>query len=182
LLKTNKTTSRIAYLKSDIYSNALSRVSSMKDGATVIIPHVCNNINVFGAGFAKYITGLFPEVKENFHMLGHKAKLGNNQYISVKETTDKNKIIICNMIAQNGTIHSKNQRPLNYASLVYCMTDIRRYTLDIMKISDKNVEIHAPQFGTGLAGGNWNFISCLIDDIWKDLTVYIYIKPEIHKR
>ena len=127
MLQTSKTNSRIAYVKGDIYSSTLARINSMQDGTTVILPHVCNNVNLFGAGFARYIDGLFPEVKENFHMLGNKAKLGHNQYITVKETVQKNQLVVCNMIAQNGIISSKNPRPLNYGSLVYCMTDIRRY-------------------------------------------------------
>ena len=39
---------------------------------------------------------------------------------------------------------------------------------------DHNVQIHAPKFGSGLAGGNWNFISCLIEDIWDGIPVFIY--------
>jgi hypothetical protein len=40
--------------------------------------------------------------------------------------------------------------------------------------NSSSVEIHAPKFGSGLAGGNWNFISDLIEDIWSKHTVYIY--------
>jgi len=38
----------------------------------------------------------------------------------------------------------------------------------------ENVEIHCPKFGSGLSGGDWNFISDLIDDIWGKYTVFIY--------
>jgi hypothetical protein len=36
------------------------------------------------------------------------------------------------------------------------------------------VQIHAPKFGCGLAGGNWNFIQDLITDIWKNIQVFVY--------
>jgi hypothetical protein len=40
--------------------------------------------------------------------------------------------------------------------------------------NNENIEIHAPKFGSGLAGGNWNFISDLIEDIWGKYNVFIY--------
>jgi hypothetical protein len=42
----------------------------------------------------------------------------------------------------------------------------------------EKVEIHCPKFGSGLAGGNWDFISNLIEDIWSKyhVTVYNYNK------
>jgi hypothetical protein len=35
-------------------------------------------------------------------------------------------------------------------------------------------EIHCPKFGSGIAGGNWNFISDLIQDIWGSYDVFVY--------
>jgi len=43
----------------------------------------------------------------------------------------------------------------------------------------QKAEIHCPQFGSGLAGGNWEFITELIEDIWVEnglaITVYEYV-------
>jgi hypothetical protein len=39
---------------------------------------------------------------------------------------------------------------------------------------ENTVQIHAPKFGSGLAGGNWNFIEELIKDIWLNIPVMIY--------
>ena len=39
----------------------------------------------------------------------------------------------------------------------------------------ENIEIHCPKFGSGLAGGNWNFISDLIDDVWGRYNVTVHI-------
>lgn len=157
----------------DIVSN---RITSEQNGASVIVPHVCNNVNAFGAGFAAQVAQLYPEVKANFHMLGSQAKLGHVQFINVR--SDKkygHSIIFANMIAQNKLISDKNKRPLNYAALVYCMNQVRSYAKHLQSASDINrVEIHAPKFGSGLAGGNWNFISELITDIWYDMDVFVY--------
>jgi hypothetical protein len=165
-------------VKGDIFHHTKNRIHGGIHGSHVIIPHVCNNVNGFGAGFAADVAEKFPEVKANFHMLGKNAKLGNVQFITVE--TDKQykySLTIANMIAQNKLISPKNPRPLNYAALVYCMNQVRAYTNNILKQPESNrVEIHAPKFGSGLAGGNWNFISELINDLWYDTDVFVYLK------
>jgi hypothetical protein len=83
------------------------------------------------------------------------------------------------MIGQNGIINREsNPRPLKYPALVAAMQNVARTASDLTDLTDgTKVEIHAPKFGSGLAGGNWNFICDLITDIWLDtLNVYIYTK------
>lgn len=162
----------------DIFSSVKDRISGDQSGSTVIIPHVCNNINLFGAGFARQISDRFPSVKENFHLLGKTAKLGQTQNILVAENKKYGyQLYISNMISQNGIKDINNQRPLNYEALFRCMNDIKNF---IHKIKSRfredrlSVEIHAPKFGSGLAGGDWNFISLMIEDIWSNIPVYIY--------
>jgi len=171
-------TNTVAIVKNqNIFDSIRSRINSKDRGSSVVVPHVCNNINTFGAGFASDISNKFPEVKMNFHMLGNKTKLGQVQFVSVlKEPTYKYEIVFANMIAQNKLISKENPRPLNYAALVQSMNEVKAY---INQYKNKygessNIEIHAPKFGSGLAGGDWDFISCLIQDIWNDIPVYIY--------
>jgi hypothetical protein len=57
------------------------------------------------------------------------------------------------------------------------MNQVRSYTKELQKNSENaRVEIHSPKFGSGLAGGNWNFIEELIKDIWYDCEVFVYSK------
>lgn len=174
-----KTPDNITYSKQDIVYSITQRVNDKNNPTTILLPHICNNINAFGAGFARYIDQHYPIVKENFHMLGNKANLGYTQYISVETNKIvKSQIIVCNMIAQNGLINPKNTRPLNYGSLAICMHDIKNYIKNLSKqsIDNMNYEIHAPRFGSGLAGGNWSFIENLIEDIWGNFSTFIYVK------
>jgi len=168
------TKNRIMYTKNNLFE-AIDYIVSNNSSYTIVVPHVCNNINTFGSGFTYHIQKHYPIVKENFHLLGKKSALGYTQFVEVRHNKKINsKIIFANMIAQNGTISKSNNRPLNYAALVRCMLDIKRF-IDISKSdNDSNVEIHAPKFGSGLAGGNWNFIENLIEDIWSDTNVFIY--------
>lgn len=171
---TAKDKSNIVYYDSEIFTTTTDRVSSQQNNSSVVIPHVCNNINLFGAGFAAAIDKKFPIVKENFHLLGNKAKLGYVQYINVyNNKLSNNSLVIANMIAQNKVISHNNPRPLNYEALVRCMIDVRNYCSNIKNL-DTKIEIHCPKFGSGLAGGNWNFIEQLIIDIWSQFPVFIY--------
>lgn len=168
---------KIYYLYENIFSMTKDRLNAANSGATIIIPHVCNNVDAYGAGFALEVANRFPAAKANFHLLGNQAKLGHVQFVNVQENTQyKHKLIIANMIAQNGLINKNNPRPLNYAALVNCMNQIRLYINRLYESNTdiEHIEIHAPKFGSGLAGGNWNFIHCLIEDIWNNSPVYIY--------
>jgi hypothetical protein len=159
-------------VKSDIFKVAQNIIHSKNLGHTIIIPHVCNNMGLFGAGFAAAVRKSYPVVATNFELLGRKTKLGYVQYVSViKDQEYLHELIFANMIAQNGTISQNNPRPLNYEALVKCMVDVRNY---IQSLDKEKVQIHCPKFGSGLAGGNWQFIEYLISDIWKELPVCIY--------
>lgn len=146
-------------------------------GTNIIIPHVCNNVDLFDAGFAGLISKKYPIAKQNYHMLG-KSFLTKNSGYTQSVVVEQNrqhgsKLIISNMIAQDGVISSSNKRPLNYASLCKSMIGVKQYIKQNFDM-DQKIEIHSPKFGSGLAGGNWNFISLLIEDIWGDIPVYVY--------
>lgn len=170
--------SSISYYKDNIFDVVKSRISSTNGGASVVIPHVCNNVDAYGAGFAAAVADMFPAAKLNFHLLGNQAKLGHVQFIEVQHNTRlDHKIIVANMIAQNGLINYRNKRPLNYAALVTCMVTVKNYIKTFLQSDASNkLEIHSPKFGSGLAGGNWKFIVDLIDDVWFNIPTFIYEK------
>lgn len=160
----------------NIFESIRQRVSAGNNGATVFVPHVCNNIDLFGAGFAAQVASEFPSVKADYHMLGKKFlqnNLGYSQILKVAEEPKyRHKIFFVNMIAQNGIIDQKmNPRPLNYEALINCMVNLRNF---IKNSGLDRVEIHAPKFGSLRAGGDWKFISDIIDDVWKNIPVMIY--------
>ena len=74
-------------IKKDLFVEIDKSVSS-SISTTIIIPHVCNNIDVFGGGFTAGIVQHYPIVRDNYHMLGpsflHK-NLGYTQFILARE-------------------------------------------------------------------------------------------------
>lgn len=163
--------------KKNIFYTTKLIVHAKSISSNIIIPHVCNNVDLFGGGFALAVSKQYPEAKENYHLLGKKFLKdhpGYVQFIPVEYEPQYNrKLIIANMIAQNGIKSGLNPRPLNYAYLTKSMLDIKKYILNNFN-TENPVEIHCPKFGSGLAGGNWLFIQNLIEDIWGDFKVVVY--------
>jgi hypothetical protein len=165
---------KLPILYDNLFTSVEQIIHAGYAGSSVVVPHVCNNVNVFGGGFTAGISKHHPIVKENYHLLGNKARMGYVQYVEVmKDSTYNHKLIFANMIAQNGTISKNNYRPLNYGALVVCMMSVLSYINNNFD-KDQKIQIHAPKFGSGLAGGNWNFIEELINDTWNNIPVFIY--------
>lgn len=139
-----------------------------------IIPHVCNNAGGWGAGFVMALSKKWPE-PESQYRLGHQkgyTQLGANCIVNVAPG-----LYVANMVAQHSYKSADNPRPLKYDALVCAMAAVREEAKTLAKTAGK-VSIHCPKFGSDLAGGNWDFITCLIEDIWLeagiDVTVYEY--------
>lgn len=54
------------------------------------------------------------------------------------------------------------ERPLYYNHLVCCMERV----CDLITKRNDNTKICCPKFGSGLSGGNWEFVKLLIEDCW----------------
>lgn len=163
-------------IKGDLFESIANLVGGGNNGCSIVVPHVCNNINLFGAGFAAAISKNYPIVKENFHLLGNKNSLGQTQFVTAyKDKKFGHQLIFANMIAQNGVISKNHNRPLNYYALAKCMANVATYISQLNQ-TESRIQIHAPKFGSGLAGGNWSFIQELIRDIWHQYNVFVYQK------
>lgn len=136
-----------------------------------IIPHICNSIGVWGAGFVKAISKKWPEAEREYRQLDE-YKLGSVQFVKVDNNT-----IIANMIAQEG-VGLANGPPIRYESLAKTLAKVDRLA---HLLSDKYyVSIHMPKIGTGLAGGKWELIEPLLQShLHFDTYVYI-LESEIN--
>lgn len=176
----SKSNTNIVYSNKDLFSVITDRVSAGNNGCTVFVPHVCNNIDLFGAGFAAQVAKNYPSVKTDYHLLGKsflKNNLGYSQILKVYEDPKfRHKLYFVNMVSQNGVRSANNPRPLHYGALVKSMSQLTQYIYNNTGFAHKTekIEIHSPKFGSGLAGGNWDFIQDIIDDIWGRFFVTVY--------
>lgn len=152
----------IRYIQGDLFA-AVDKDTDK----TAIIPHVCNDIGAWGAGFVLPLGRKYPKACTEYHRwyktksdLGIPFALGQVQFVQVQESPE---VIVCNMIGQH---QIGGTRPLRYTALAMCMDMVGRFfaaNRDVTKLS-----IHCPMFGSGLSGGHWPFIEELIKDAWID--------------
>lgn len=152
----------ITYLQGD----ATSPIGS---GNKLII-HITNNIGAWGSGFVVAISKRWKEPEQAYRSV--KPIIGTVQFVENVGYPD-NIITVANMCAQEGTGWKNGIPPIRYESLRSCLQEVAVYALE------HKFEIHAPRFGAGLAGGDWNVIESLINDelCKKGIEVFIYDFP-----
>ncbi|KDE22835.1 hypothetical protein EF83_15605 [Bacillus subtilis] len=145
------------------------------DATEDIIVQQVNCKGLMGAGLAKAILNKYPNVKKeyqsfrNFNLnkgLTDKDLLGLVNYVRVSDGK-----VIANVFGQ---INIKKNR---FDKTVYTKTEaLARGLTEVKELSKQlNKSVAIPYgMGCGLAGGDWNIISELIDSIFSDYNVTIY--------
>jgi len=170
------------YVEGDLFKHILKTEHVYAKGELVtIIPHVCNTIGAWGAGFVIPLANHFPEARESYLSMKERP-LANTVLISPNDD-----ILIANMIAQEGVGPTfkgkgKNQKmipPIRYEALETCMLHVQEAALHMQK-EGKKPRIACPMFGAGLAGGDWPKIEGMIRTLWseKGIPTTIYYLPQ----
>ena len=138
-----------------------------------IIAHIVNDKTPnWGAGFARAVKMAYPSVQKDFsEWVTYKPddfSLGNVHTSAISDD-----LSIVHMIAQRGYGESTKPR-IRYASLKDCLEKVKDIALS------RGASVHMPRIGTGYAGGNWNYILELIDEILvrNNVNVTIYTLPD----
>lgn len=119
-----------------------------------VIVHGCNCFNTMGAGIAKFVKATFPEAYEAdlATAKGERGKLGS--YSSATVEREGRRLTVVNAYTQ---FHYRGRKPLvDYEALSQVFHAIGR--------DFAGQRIGYPKIGAGLAGGDWERISRLIDD------------------
>lgn len=147
----------IVYRKGDVLNDRAN---------LTIIAHQTNCHGAMGAGIAKQIAELYPEVdqaQKEMYKAG-KQKLGAIQRISV----EGGKLTIVNLYEQKGTRLFPGQKLTGYKALEQCLCRLKA----MMKETDV---LGMPKIGAGRGGGDWSRISQIIENVFGQTTVYIYV-------
>jgi len=139
---------KIEYKQGDLFSN-------LPTDKNIIIPHCANNLGIMGSGFVLPLLKRFPGVDTKYtRRCKERDMLGFVDYVRYDNVT------VANMVAQNGVIGKNNTKPIRYAALMKCMEGVS------VRWECTGGEIICPKFGSALAGGNWDLIEELINEIW----------------
>jgi O-acetyl-ADP-ribose deacetylase (regulator of RNase III) len=126
-----------------------------------VILHGCNCFCTMGAGVAKLLRDKYPIVEkvDNATLRGDRKKLGNYTRAAVDGG-----LTILNCYTQY--LYSSWEPQIDYDALSKCFEKI--------KFDFPNTNLSIPRIGCGLAGGDWDIVSQMIESIFDDRTVYVY--------
>jgi len=147
------------------------------DGLRVIV-HVCNDIGKWGAGFTRALSDKWKSpgeyYKRQFKYAKVKPKLGDVQW----QFPDIN-LAVVNMIAMKGVKHfGRTNAPIRYDALEQCLEKAKEGAVAAAfgdpTRKPQRLTFHMPRIGAGLAGGDWEKIECLLDEVFWDIEAYVY--------
>lgn len=128
-----------------------------KDITTIdegIIIHQANNKRVMGAGVAKAIITKYPQHKQDY--LKASMALSNLIYTKVSDY-----IGVIAMVTQDGYGRDKGKIYTDYEAFKRALVKINKFHNQY-----PNIDLYMPYgIGCGLANGDWNVISKLLEDI-----------------
>lgn len=151
-------------------------------GGLDFIGHGCNCFNTMGNGIAPLIKTNFPEAytADLQTLKGDKGKLGSFTYAFNKQYD----LGIFNLYSQYGFWGRNRGLPdIDYDAL---RNALRSMGYTILKFEESEADIlklGLPKIGAGLAGGDWNIISKIIEEELQDhgidVTIYVLNENEI---
>ena len=130
------------------------------------IIHQCNCFGVMGGGIAATIRKNYPEASkaDTDTKCGDKAKMGH--YSCVKAHDGK---YIYNLYSQYR--YGNDARHTNYESFYTGLNAIKGHMINI----ELNTASLPWGIGCGLGGGSWNIINAIIEDIFSESPIVLYI-------
>lgn len=132
-----------------------------------LLVHICNDQRAWGAGFVLALSKKW-KTPELVYRLHPDCSLGQIQMIQVEDD-----LFVINMIAQT-LGHTQNKEgkfvpPIRYWALDQCLQKVA------VIAQAMTASVVGPRFGSALAGGDWNLIEEMVNDVFEDIEVPVYI-------
>lgn len=143
----------IVYKQGDVLASSEKRIA-----------HGCNCLGGFGSGFAKAVAESYPSIRESYlHRHNTRGwKLGDVQLIGVGDSSGRE---IANCATQQRYGRPDEGPYVSYPA-------IRQVVRSLVQSWPSGFAM--PKIGAGLAGGNWDIISKIIEEESKDIEVRVY--------
>lgn len=129
-----------------------------------IIAHGVNCRNAFGSGVAGLMAQKYPKAKSMYHEKFEQEGwwLGDVQYVMQRDGK-----FVANCATQDD--FGYNGAPnADYGAIRKCMESVKYFAVF------KNLSVAIPKIGAGLAGGDWNVIERILDEVFNDYDVTVY--------
>jgi O-acetyl-ADP-ribose deacetylase (regulator of RNase III) len=150
-------------------------IEMAKNGEFDVIVHGCNCFNTMGGGVAALIKKEFPEAwqADRATIVGNPRKLGTISFaMSIPEAGDaRANLIVVNAYTQFRYWKDESDNPftplVDYVAVRDAFAAIKK------QLGGQNYKFGIPKIGAGLAQGDWDIISNIIDTemIGEDITL-----------
>lgn len=131
-----------------------------------IIGHQVNTIGAMGAGLAKQIRSKYPAVYEDYRDFC-KTNKGKTLLGRVYMAHLSNGKSIANLFGQMSV--GRNRQQTDYDALRRALSSLRKHT------ETNSLSVALPYgLGCGLAGGDWEIVSKIIEEVFEDYEVTVY--------
>ena len=149
------------------------------------IAHSCNTLNIMGGGIAKQIKSRYPQAYEadtEIHMRREYETL--DESVDLLGTYSKAEIKSMFLPDERGRIYNMytqanigaDRRQVNYEAFYRALKEVQEDLLFIQHETGQSQVLGLPHgISCGLAGGNWDIIKAMIDDIFVDCLVNAYV-------
>ena len=134
-----------------------------------IIAHCCNDIGQFGAGFVVPLERRYMGLKQAYksYIQNTANPIGSVFLFQINSTN----LWIANIIGQHDIFPIDGIPPIRYDALKEGFIK----TIDTFK--SECIHFHLPRLGCGLAGGDWNVVENMLNEMFlfenvKSITVY----------
>ena len=145
----------------------------VRDTDCKLIAHGVNCQGVMGSGVARALFEKWPRVKDMYHDYFNEFNAGPNGEnflgsIDVFPVGD-NGMYVANCFTQQ-YYGGGDRQYVDYQAVLECMEGLRQVCDDFGL-----TEIAMPKIGCGLAGGDWNMVKSILDYVFEDITVKVYV-------
>ena len=145
-----------------IQCDILTQVNETTD--KIVILHGCNCHHRMGAGIAKYLRAVYPQVftaDVSQTKQSDRKKLGTYSVAKVAPN-----LHILNCYTQYDYKHYEGHAPVDYDAIRDCLKKVN--------IEYDGWEIRSPKIGCGLAGGDWDRVEQIFQEELNNQDVTIY--------
>lgn len=135
------------------------------DSRDDIIAHGVNCRGGFGSGVAYAVAQYYPKAKE-FYLEKFEQEgwdLGDVQFVTVVGGK-----VIANCATQDA-YYPRNKCHADYPAIRKCMERVKEFA------KSRGYSVSIPKIGAGLAGGDWNIIKSILDEVFSDYDVTVYV-------
>ncbi len=134
-----------------------------------IILHICNDVKKWGKGFVMALSKKWELPRKKFMKM--ESILGTISHCWVCDELSfyingggkiGDDVCVINMIAQEGIYEKNGIPPIRYEALKLCFNEVLKY---LENYQEKLISIHMPRIGCGLAGGKWDEVETIINEV-----------------